>query len=115
MIKQIYASVLSTITGVAGIDTAKKFDSLLRFHRNLNLSTPTTLADKVAYLELHEDNPLTVLCTDKYAVRKYIADKCIRGDDLLVPVVGALGPALMRLILPHCQSDLFSRQRMVAR
>lgn len=89
MIKQMYASVLSTITGVAGVDAAKKFDSLLRFHRYLNLSTPTTLADKVSYLELHEDNPLTVLCTDKCAVRKYITDKCAkRGDKLLIPMVG---------------------------
>ena len=75
MIKQIYSLVLSTITAVAGIDMAKKFDARLRFHRSLNLSFPKTLADKVSYLELHGENSLIVTCTDKYDVRKYIIRK----------------------------------------
>lgn len=88
MIKQIYSLVLSTITAVAGIDMAKKFDARLRFHRSLNLSFPKTLADKVSYLELHGENSLIVTCTDKYDVREYITRKMGGGDSLLIPVVG---------------------------
>lgn len=75
MIKQIYGQVLSIITSTFGIDYAKKFDTRLRFHKSLNLSHPKTLADKVSYIELHEQSSLAAQCTDKYAVRKYVADK----------------------------------------
>lgn len=88
MIKQIYALVLSSITTVAGIDIAKKFDARLRFHRSLDLSSPKTLSDKVSYLELHGKNPLAVTCTDKYDVREYIIRKMEGRDSLLIPVVG---------------------------
>ena len=75
MLKKIYSQVLSAITRTMGIDCAKKFDTRLRFHRYLDLSNPKTLADKVSYLELHEQNPLAIQCTDKYAVRKYVLNK----------------------------------------
>lgn len=79
MIKQIYGQVLSIITSTFGIDYAKKFDTRLRFHKSLNLSHPKTLADKVSYIELHEQSSLAAQCTDKYAVRKYVADKILGG------------------------------------
>lgn len=85
-LKQVYAAILSLIEKTAGIDTAKKLDAGIRFRRDLNLRDPATLADKVAYLELHGKDPLVPLCTDKYAVREYIADKGC--GDLLIPVVG---------------------------
>ena len=69
-----------------GCDTAKRLDSLLRFHRRLDLKTPTTLADKVSYIELHEQPPLAAVCTDKFAVRDYVAQKGYAHT--LVPVVG---------------------------
>ena len=73
--KIIYGSGLNVISKLAGIDAAKKFDTYLRFHRKLNLKNPTTLADKVTYIELHEQSPLASMCTDKYAVREYIKSK----------------------------------------
>lgn len=85
-IKLIYAGLLSTISSAAGVDTAKIFDTLLRDHRLLNLKNPQTLSDKVSYIELHEQSPLAPSCTDKYAVRKYIADKGYA--DILIPIYG---------------------------
>lgn len=35
--KEVYGGLLSLITKVAGIDNAKKFDTLLRDHKKLNL------------------------------------------------------------------------------
>lgn len=85
-IKLIYAGLLSAISSAAGVDTAKIFDTLLRDHRLLNLKNPQTLSDKVSYIELHEQSPLAPSCTDKYAVRQYIADKGL--SDILVPIYG---------------------------
>lgn len=84
--KQIYASVLQLLTSICGIDFTKKFDTRLRFHRSLDLKNPKTLADKVSYLELHRDTTLQSLCTDKYEVRKYIAECGL--EELLVPLAG---------------------------
>lgn len=75
MLKQIYSQFLLLITFTMGIDYAKKFDTRLRFHKSLNLSHPKTLSDKVSYIELNEQSPLAVECTDKYAVRQYISKK----------------------------------------
>lgn len=85
-IKMLYAQVLGGISAIAGVDAAKKFDANLRFHKKLNLKKPTTLSDKVTYIELHEQSPLAPSCTDKYAVRKYVEDKGL--GDTLVPMVG---------------------------
>lgn len=87
-IKGIYGCGLQLLIKIAGIDAAKKFDTYLRFHRRLNLKSPTTLADKVSYIELHDQSPLAPMCTDKYAVRDYIAKKGYA--DTLVPLVGGV-------------------------
>lgn len=55
--KEVYGGLLSCITAVAGIDNAKKFDTLFRDHKKLNLKNPQTLSDKVSYIELHEQSP----------------------------------------------------------
>lgn len=38
--KEVYGGLLSCITAVAGIDNAKKFDTLFRDHKKLNLKNP---------------------------------------------------------------------------
>lgn len=86
IIKMLYAKILALITCIAGIDFAKIFDSQLRFHKKLNLKKPTTLSDKLAYIELHEQSPLASVCTDKFAVREYVEKKGL--GDILVPLVG---------------------------
>lgn len=86
--KEAYGGLLSFISTVAGIDSAKKFDALLRDHKKLNLKDPQTLSDKVSYIELHEQSPLISICTDKYAVRDYVRSKGL--EDLLVPIYGGV-------------------------
>ena len=85
-IKVIYGKMLTGLGKLCGVDCAKKFDTQLRFHRNLNLKNPKSLADKVTYIELHEQSPLAPECTDKYAVRQYVEDKGFA--DILVPLAG---------------------------
>ena len=85
-LKKIYAGILLRIQQLAGIDAAKEFDTMVRFHRKLNLKNPKTLADKVSYIELHEQSSMAALCTDKYAVREYIRQKGY--GQLLVPLAG---------------------------
>lgn len=74
-IKVAYGKVLTGISRIFSVDAAKKFDTRLRFHRDLNLKHPKSLADKVTYIELHDPSPLAPECTDKYAVRQYVKDK----------------------------------------
>lgn len=84
-IKTIYGWMLTALTKMAGVNTAKRFDSKLRFHRNLNLKNPETLADKVSFIELHEQSPLAPMCTDKAEVRKYVAQHGF--EEILIPMV----------------------------
>ena len=84
-IKMIYAKILGIISTIAGVNSAKKFDAQLRFHKKLNLKNPTTLSDKVSYIELHDQSPLAPSCTDKYAVREYVVKKGL--GNTLVPLV----------------------------
>ena len=58
-----------------GMTATKKLDAKIRFHRTLNLKNPQTLADKLCYMELYIENPLKILCSDKYAVRDYVKKK----------------------------------------
>ena len=85
-LKQIYGIILACIEKLIGIDAAKKFDSFIRFHRKLNLKQPTSLADKVCYIELHKQSALASMCTDKFEVRKYIQSKGLQ--QILVPLAG---------------------------
>lgn len=87
MLKKTYAFFLQFLTLIFGIDFAKQFDTYLRFRRKLNLKNPQTLADKVTYLFLHKQTPLMSICTDKWAVREYIAQKGLAN--ILIPIVGS--------------------------
>lgn len=84
--KNAYGSLLSTVSVICGKDSAKKFDTKLRTGRKLDLKEPKTLADKVSWLELHEENDLKCTCTDKWAVRDYIRSKGF--EDTLIETVG---------------------------
>lgn len=86
MVKKIYAYFLKTINSLFGIDAAKKFDTLFRFHKKLDLKNPKKLSEKVTYIELHEPSDKITECTDKYEVRKYVEEKGYKK--ILVPLVG---------------------------
>lgn len=85
-IKRAYAFMLMIIIKLFGVDRAKIFDTLLRDHKKLNLSSPKTLSEKVSYIELHAQSPLASICTDKYAVRDYVKSKGL--EEILIPVYG---------------------------
>ncbi len=84
--KTMYAILLKAMISCFGVDVAKKFDVKFRFHRELDLKKPKTLADKVSYIELHNQSELASECTDKYEVRAYIKRKGLQ--DILIPIVG---------------------------
>lgn len=86
IVKKVYGFFLTVLTKTAGMDTAKKTDAWIRFGRHLNLKRPETLADKVSYLELHQQSKLASDCTDKWKVRQYVADKGL--EKILIPVYG---------------------------
>ena len=82
--KTLYALILKMIIHLFGVDAAKKLDAKIRDHKTLNLKRPVSLADKVSYLELHDQSPLAVQCTDKYAVREYVKGTGL--EHLLIPL-----------------------------
>lgn len=85
-VKTIYGALLMTIMRIAGKDAAKKFDVLFRFRKHIDLKHPKTLRDKVIYIENHCPEKLSPECTDKWAVRRYVAQKGF--EHILVPVYG---------------------------
>lgn len=82
--KNFYRLFLNISTKCIGTSLTKQLDAKIRFHRNINLKTPKTLADKLCYMELFSENALKDKCTDKYAVREYIASKGL--SETLVPL-----------------------------
>lgn len=84
--KTTYRTILQASAQVFGVPFTKQWDARLRFGRKLDLKHPTTLADKVSWIELHTDQTLESKLTDKYAVRAYIAEQGL--EDILVPQVG---------------------------
>ncbi|MDD6880482.1 MAG: ATP-grasp fold amidoligase family protein [Firmicutes bacterium] len=82
--KSIYRAFLNVSVAIFGVTFTKKLDAKIRFHRNLNLKNPETLADKLCYMELYIEDELKSKCSDKYAVREYVVDKGL--EDILVPL-----------------------------
>lgn len=86
ILKKVYGFFLKILILFFGIDNAKKFDSSFRFKKRLNLKNPQSLAEKIVYIELHQQSELASLCTDKYEVRNYVKKKGL--EKILVPLVG---------------------------
>ena len=83
-VKDLYRAMLNLSAKLFGVTFTKKADARIRFHKKLNLKHPTTLSDKLCYLELYTENPLKVKCSDKYEVRDYVAGKGLK--DILIPL-----------------------------
>lgn len=56
------------------------------FHRFANLKKPQTFNEKLQWLKLHDHNPLYTTLVDKYAVKKWVADKI--GEQYVIPTLG---------------------------
>lgn len=52
----------------------------------LNLSNPKSYNEKIQWLKLYDRNPLYTKLVDKYAVKKWVADKI--GDEYVIPTLG---------------------------
>jgi len=55
------------------------------FGRDLNLTNPQTLNEKLQWLKLNKREDFYTLCADKYSVRKYLAENF--GEELLIPLL----------------------------
>ena len=53
---------------------------------SLNLKDPQTFDEKLQWLKLHDRNPLYTTLVDKYAVKKWVANKI--GPQYVVPTFG---------------------------
>ena len=58
----------------------------IKFGKTLNLNNPQTFNEKLQWLKLNDRNPLYTTLVDKYAVKKYIADKI--GEEYIIPTLG---------------------------
>ncbi len=56
------------------------------FHRFANLKNPQLFNEKLQWLKLHDRNPLYTTLVDKYAVKKWVADKI--GEQYVIPTLG---------------------------
>lgn len=61
------------------------------FHRFANLKNPQTFNEKLQWLKLHDHNPLYTTLVDKYAVKKWVADKI--GKEYIIPTLGVWNKA----------------------
>ena len=87
-LKNVYRKLLNISSTVFGVSFTKKIDARIRFHRKINLKNPTTLADKLCWVELNREEPLKIKCTDKYDVRDYVREKGL--EDILVPLCASV-------------------------
>ena len=56
------------------------------FGYELDLKNPQTFNEKLQWLKLHDRNPLYTTLVDKYAVKKWVADKI--GKQYIIPTLG---------------------------
>lgn len=69
---------------VFGLKTSLKIYFRLKTKTKLNLDNPKRYSEKIQLRKLNYNNPLYVLCADKYKVREYIKEKI--GDEYLIPL-----------------------------
>ena len=67
-------------------ETYLKLRYLVTFHKPLNLSNPKTYNEKLQWMKLYDRNPLYNQLVDKYAVRKFVAERI--GEEHLIPCLG---------------------------
>lgn len=53
---------------------------------NLNLRSPKTYTEKLQWLKLYDRRPLYTTLVDKFAVKKYVAEKL--GEEYIIPLIG---------------------------
>lgn len=84
--KNIYIDVQYIYHRIAGPEYILKKMFKEKIGHKLNLDNPTTFNEKLQWLKLHDHNPLYTTMVDKYAVKKYIAEKI--GEKYIIPTFG---------------------------
>lgn len=71
------------------IDTTKYIDKMKRFCSsqgvNINLENPITIQDKLAWLNIYDQDELKVKCADKIKLHEYCKE--VLGEDICIPLI----------------------------
>ncbi|MDN0055085.1 ATP-grasp fold amidoligase family protein [Collinsella ihumii] len=84
--RSVYRRILANCADIFGTKKTKILEARLRFHRNLNLDHPSSLADKISWIELHGDQAAMARLTDKFEVRNYVVKRGL--EECLIPLCG---------------------------
>ena len=57
-----------------------------RIGSDMDWDNPTTYTGKMQWVKLYDNNPMRIMCTDKYKVRKWVVDNI--GEEHLIPLLG---------------------------
>lgn len=82
----IYRIVRKLCSGWMPDDLYLKLLYLIFIGKQLNLKNPQTYNEKLQWLKLYDHNPLYTTMVDKYAVKKYVANKL--GEEFIIPTLG---------------------------
>lgn len=66
--------------------TFLKLGYRIKVGKKLNLQDPVSFNEKLQWLKLYDRNPEYTMMVDKYAVKKWVADKI--GDEYIIPTMG---------------------------
>ena len=79
-------SVLRRVTSLLPDEMFIRLNYLRRMKQWPDLKNPTTYNEKLQWLKLHDRQPLYTQLVDKYAVRRFVAERI--GGEYLIPLVG---------------------------
>ena len=72
-----------------GVDVKKYINKMVNYGKSqkvvFNLEKPTTIQDKLAWLNIYDESPLKTSCADKYLIHEYC--KNTLGEDICVPLI----------------------------
>lgn len=63
-----------------------KLKFCVRMKKRLNLKAPQTFNEKLQWLKIYDHKPAYTTMVDKYAAKKYVAEKI--GEELIIPTLG---------------------------
>lgn len=89
MNKKLYIFDTLTNLGLLNLISDKLFLQYkfkLRTLKKLNIDNPRTFNEKLQWLKLYDRKPEYTIMVDKYAVKKYVADRI--GEQYIIPTLG---------------------------
>ena len=86
LLKKLHGDAMYTYRRIVTPEFILKKRFKERVGYSLNLDNPKTFNEKLQWLKLHDHNPLYTTMVDKYAVKKYVADKI--GEQYIIPTLG---------------------------